>query len=489
MWSIFYPYSNYFLFTNSNYNNNSWHIFVYLILISIVLYFIGIYKGYNRADNKIQVKAKSDHSSFSKIAGLEEAKRELNEIMDFMKNPQRFKKLGAKIPKGIILYGPPGTGKTLLAKSLANEAGVEFISVSGSEFVEKYVGMGAARIRELFSRVRGFKSAVIFIDELDALGKKRGDSDMAIEKDQTLNQLLTELDGFNSSDDSFVVIGATNRLNILDPALLRPGRFDRHISIGYPSFKERCEILKVHYNNKPIKDIDLENLAYQTSGMTGADLANICNESAIIAARNNRDFITNSDINFAVDRIIAGIEKNSFLPSKQEKERVAYHEAGHTICGFLMSDDSIKKVSILPRGEALGFTIHNGESDKYLYTPNEIKNKIICLMGGRAAEELIYGEASSGAANDIEKATEIALKMVSELGMSDKGISNCVYILEQNPEFAFEEVNKILTTALEKAKQILSENKEFLYYLADYLLKNESMEAKQIEDLYYSIKH
>ena len=460
-----------------------WQVLFYLMLVMLILYVIGVHKGYNSTE-RFQPVPQVDKGEFASIAGLEEAKKELVEIIEFIQKPDKFKKLGARIPRGVILFGPPGTGKTMLARSLAAEAGVEFIYASGSEFVEKYVGMGASRVRDLFSRARHLQAAVIFIDEMDALGKKRGDSDMSIEKDQTLNQLLTELDGFNTNNESIVVIGATNRLNSLDPALIRPGRFDRHISIGYPCYRERCEILKVHTRNKPLKDIDIENLAYQTSGLTGADLANICNESAIIAARNNRDFINNDDVNMAFDRIIAGIENRSYFPSKDEKRRVAFHEAGHAVCGMLKNADSIKRVSILPRGESLGFTIQHNENDKRIYTKNELMLKIVALMGGRAAEEIIFGEATSGAANDIEKATDIAVKMVAELGMSEKGISNRSYILKQNPEFIYTEVEKIIGDAFAQSRDLLQENQGFLKVLAEYLLEKETIDANEIQSIY-----
>lgn len=464
-----------------------WKILFYLIIIMLFLYVIGIHKGFNRSEIfKPAVGVRK--GEFARIAGLEEPKRELVEILEFIQNPAKFKKLGARIPRGVILYGPPGTGKTLLAKSLAAEAGVEFIYASGSEFVEKYVGMGAFRVRELFARARRLSAAVIFIDELDALGKKRGDSDMSIEKDQTLNQLLTELDGFNSSDDTIVVIGATNMLNLLDTALLRPGRFDRHISIGYPCYQDRCEILKVHTRNKPLKNIDIENLAYQTSGLTGADLANICNESAIIAARNDRDFISNDDINMAVDRIIAGIENKAYFPSDDEKRRVAFHEAGHAVCGFILTGDSVKRVSILPRGESLGFTIQNSENEKRLFTKRELMNKLIALMGGRAAEEIVFNEATSGASNDIEKATDIAVKMVAELGMSERGISNRTYILKQKPESIYPEVEKVIKDALTEARKVLKKNETFLHKLADYLIVKETIYEEEVRDIYNSLK-
>ncbi|NLG33330.1 MAG: ATP-dependent zinc metalloprotease FtsH, partial [Syntrophomonadaceae bacterium] len=419
---------------------------------------------------------------FLKIAGLEEPKRELYEILEFIRFPDKFRMLGAKIPKGIILYGPPGTGKTLLAKSLAQEAEVEFVAVSGSEFVEKYVGMGASRVRELFERARQSPNgAIIFIDEIDSLGRKREGGENHIEKDQTLNQLLVEMDGFNTEQENIIVIGSTNRLDILDPALLRPGRFDRHISISYPSLKERLEILKVHTADKPLRDVNLEYIAHQTSGMTGADLANICNEAAIMAVRNNQDCITINDMIAAMDRIIAGIENHSYLMSEQERKRVACHESGHAVVGFFLGDEQVRRVSILPRGETLGFIMQSGKHDKRLYTFTELSNKIITAMAGRAAEELMFGEVSSGSGNDIQKATDIALKMVSELGMAENRISNCSYVLKQDPVFIYNEVERIVQNALNQAKSIIRKNYSVFEDLFAELLNKESLSESELE--------
>ncbi|MEA1961371.1 MAG: AAA family ATPase [Bacillota bacterium] len=421
--------------------------------------------------------------SFAAIAGLEEPKRELEEIIQFMKNPDRFKKVGAKIPRGIILYGPPGTGKTLLARSLAQEAGVEFIAASGSEFVEKYVGMGASRVRDLFAKASHCKDGVIlFIDEMDSLGRKREEGENHIEKDQTLNQLLVELDGFNPDINNIVVLGSTNRLDMLDPALLRPGRFDRHINIGYPTLKDRIEILRLHTRNKPVAQIDLENLAYQTSGMTGAELANICNEAAIIAARNNREEILQEDITNAIDRIVAGIENKSYRMQGKERERVVYHESGHAVVGYILGEEPVRRVSILPRGQALGFVIQSTDAEKKLYTKEEILNKIATCMGGRAAEEIIFHDHSSGASNDIQKATEMALQMVTELGMA-KNLSNCSYILQKDPAFIYEEVENIVQYALQQAKQILGDNMPLFKAFAKELLEKESLNEPDIQQI------
>lgn len=423
---------------------------------------------------------------FEEVAGLDEPKRELGELLDFLRNPEKFLSLGARIPRGIIMYGPPGTGKTLLAKSLAREAEVEFIAASGSEFVEKYVGMGASRVRELFDKARQYKEgAIIFIDEIDSLGRKREGGENSIEKDQTLNQLLVEMDGFSSRKDPVIIIGSTNRLDILDPALLRPGRFDRHIAIGYPSFKERCDILKVHARNKPMQEVSLEAFAYKTAGMTGAQLENICNESAIIAARRNAHFINEDDVNEAIDRIIAGIENRSYIPSDREKSLIAYHEAGHALVGIMLGGEPVRRISILPRGSALGFTIQSEESDKRLYTKQEILDRIAVLMAGRAAEEIIFNEITSGAANDIEKSTNMAFKMITEWGMADSNISNLSYITNTDPEFVYDEVEKTVGSCLGRAKEILTNNKDKLAGIAEDLLKKESLNEEDIR-LYYN---
>ncbi|MGI5921637.1 MAG: ATP-dependent metallopeptidase FtsH/Yme1/Tma family protein [Syntrophomonadaceae bacterium] len=422
---------------------------------------------------------------FSEVAGLTEPKRELGEVLDFLKTPEKYLLLGARIPRGIIMYGPPGTGKTLLAKALAREAEVEFVAASGSEFVEKYVGMGASRVRELFEKARQYKDgAIIFIDEIDCLGRKREGGENSIEKDQTLNQLLVEMDGFSSRNDPVIVIGSTNRLDILDPALLRPGRFDRHIAIGYPSFKERLEILQMHVQNKPIKDISLEAFAYKTSGMTGADLENICNEAAIIAARRNANFISEHDVNEAIDRIIAGIENRSYIPSLKETTRVAYHESGHALAGMLLNGEPVRRISILPRGTALGFTIQTEESDKRLYTKQEILDRMVILMAGRAAEEIIFNEVTSGAANDIEKATHMAFKMITELGMADSNISNLSYITNTDPKFVHDEVEKTLRQCLDRAKVLLTAHREKLVGIAEELLRRESLNEEDLKRYY-----
>ncbi len=429
-------------------------------------------------------KARNKPIAFGDVAGLEEPKKELGEILDFLSNPEKYLCLGARIPRGILMYGPPGTGKTLLAKALAREAEVEFIAASGSEFVEKYVGMGASRVRELFEKARQKKDgAIIFIDEIDSLGRKREGGENSIEKDQTLDQLLVEMDGFNSRNDPIIVIGSTNRLDMLDPALLRPGRFDRHISIGYPSFKERCEILKMHAQNKPMRGISLESFAYKTAGMTGADLENICNESALIAARRDGRFISEDDVNEAIDRIIAGIENRSYIPSDKEKRLIAYHEAGHALAGILLGGEPVRRISILPRGKGLGFTIQSEENDKRLYTKQEILNKIIVLMAGRAAEEIIFNEITSGAANDIEKSTNIAYKMITELGMLENHVSNISYITNSDPVFIYNEVEKTVSDCLMQAKQILTANRTKLTRIAEDLLSKETLNEEDIRAL------
>ena len=364
-----------------------------------------------------------DHNSskpkttFRDVAGLDEVKEELFEVVDFMKSPDKYIKMGAKIPKGILFYGPPGTGKTLLASAVAGETDSSFFNVTGSEFVEKYVGVGAKRVRTLFEKARKEAPSIIFIDEIDAIGARRH-SESNNEKDQTLNQLLVEMDGFNK-DDNIIIVGATNRLDLLDEALLRPGRFDRHIRINSPNYNSRYEILKVHTNNKPLhKEVDLKLLARKTHGFNGAHLANIANEAAIFAVRDNSSEITSYHFDKALERVIAGIEqKNSVLIAK-EKKIVSYHEAGHAIVSNIVNICPIQKISIVPRGEALGYVLQLPDEDRYIYTKEELIGKIKILLAGKAAEEIIFNHLSTGAKDDLKKVTDIADQMVCEYGMS-----------------------------------------------------------------------
>jgi cell division protease FtsH len=361
--------------------------------------------------------------TFNDVAGVDEAKDEVREIVDFLKEPARFASIGGRIPRGILLVGPPGTGKTLLARSMAGEAGVPFISASGSEFVEMYAGVGAARIRKLFREARRHKSCIIFIDELDAVGRNRGGTSLSHEeREQTLNQLLVEMDGFSRSD-SIVVVAATNRADILDPALLRPGRFDRQVTVGNPDLKGREQILHVHTRSIALEpDVDLRSIARGTPGFSGADLANLVNEAALSAARGGRSTVRNADLDAARDKVLMGVERKSVVMSEQERITCAYHEAGHAVVAALLPDaDPLHKVTIIPRGRALGVTMQLPETDRHTHSKTFIEAQIAILMGGRVAEELCLGQMTSGASNDIERATELARKMVCELGMSALG--------------------------------------------------------------------
>jgi cell division protease FtsH len=361
--------------------------------------------------------------TFKDVAGAEEAKEELEEIKEFLKSPEKFNNLGAKIPKGVLLVGPPGTGKTLLARAVAGESNVPFYSISGSDFVEMFVGVGASRVRDLFKKAKESSPAIIFIDEIDAVGRMRGAGlgGGHDEREQTLNQLLVEMDGFESNQ-GVILMAATNRPDVLDPALLRPGRFDRQVIVDRPDLDGRTQILKVHSKDKPlVKSIDLKTIAKQTPGFTGADLANLLNESALLAARKNKKTISNTDIENSIDRVLAGPEKKSRLMSEKEKKIIAYHETGHALVGWALPNaDPIHKVTIIPRGRALGYTQALPESEKYLSSKAELKDRLAMLMGGRVAEELVFKDPTTGASNDIEKATDIARRMVMEFGMSDK---------------------------------------------------------------------
>ncbi len=422
--------------------------------------------------------------SFKDVAGLEEIKEELQETIDFLNNATKYKKMGAHIPKGILFYGPPGTGKTLLAKAVAGETNSTFLYASGSEFVEKYVGVGAKRVRTLFEKARKEAPSIIFIDEIDAIGAKRN-LDSNNEKDQTLNQLLVELDGFNS-DDTVIVIGATNRLDLLDEALLRPGRFDRHIYVGNPNMKAREQILEVHTKNKPLdKDVDIKELAKKTHGLSGADLANIANEAAIIAVRNNAAKITKSHFDAALERVIAGLEVKNPTVLEKEKKTVSIHEAGHAIVAKILNTDKVQKISIVPRGHALGYVLKFPEEDRYLHTEQELMNKITILLAGRAAEDLMLKEVTTGAKDDLDKATKIAKEMVCEYGMSDLGLMvvNDNY-LKFNYDRLRVEINKILDKAYDRAKRILQENKELLIKISDVLMEKESIEEDELEEIF-----
>ena len=422
--------------------------------------------------------------TFQDVAGAEEAKEELEEIKEFLKSPEKFNNLGAKIPKGVLLVGPPGTGKTLLARAVAGESNVPFYSISGSDFVEMFVGVGASRVRDLFKKAKDSAPAIIFIDEIDAVGRRRGAGIGGghDEREQTLNQLLVEMDGFESNQ-GVILMAATNRPDVLDPALLRPGRFDRQVIVDRPDLEGRTQILKVHSKDKPLaKNIDLKTIAKQTPGFTGADLANLLNESALLAARKDKKTISNLDIENSIDRVLAGPEKKSRLMSKEEKLIIAYHETGHALVGWALPHaDPIHKVTIIPRGRALGYTQALPENEKYLSSKAELKDKLAMLMGGRVAEELIFKDPTTGASNDIEKATDIARRMVMEFGMSEK-LGPMLFGKGSNEVFLGRDYGRQQDYSDEVASSIDSEVKIFLndaHNIAGKILKkfNKQMDA------------
>ena len=447
-------------------------------------------------DQKQKVKVR-----FSDVAGAEEEKQELVEVVEFLKDPKRFTKLGARIPAGVLLEGPPGTGKTLLAKAVAGEAGVPFFSISGSDFVEMFVGVGASRVRSLFEDAKKAAPAIIFIDEIDAVGRQRGvglggGND---EREQTLNQLLIEMDGFEGNE-GIIVIAATNRSDVLDPALLRPGRFDRKVLVGRPDVKGREAILRVHAKNKPLaKDVDLKLVAQQTPGFVGADLENVLNEAALVAARRNKKVIDASDIDEAEDRVIAGPSKKDRTVSQKERELVAYHEAGHTIVGLVLSNARVvHKVTIVPRGRAGGYMIALPKEDQMLLSKEDMKEQLAGLMGGRVAEEIIFNVQTTGASNDFEQATQMARAMVTEYGMSEKlgpvqyegnhamfgAQTTQKFISEQTAYEIDEEVRSLLNEARNKAAEIIQNNRETHKLIAEALLKYETLDSVQIKSLY-----
>ncbi|MDR7487981.1 MAG: ATP-dependent zinc metalloprotease FtsH, partial [Armatimonadota bacterium] len=445
-------------------------------------------------DNKPRV-------TFEDVAGVDEAKEELQEIIEFLKHPKKFQALGAKIPRGVLLIGPPGSGKTLLAKAVAGEAGVPFFSISGSEFVEMFVGVGASRVRDLFDQAKKSAPCLVFIDEIDAVGRQRGAGlgGGHDEREQTLNQLLVEMDGFDPNA-GIIVIAATNRPDILDPALLRPGRFDRRVVVDNPDTKGRRAILEVHARGKPIaEDVNLDLLAKRTPGFSGADLANMMNEAALLAARRNKKRITMAEMEEAIERVIAGPQRKSRILSPKEREIAAYHEGGHALLAKLLpSADPPHKVTILPRGMALGYVISAPPEDKYNYTRGEILDRITVALGGRVAEELVFGEVTTGAQNDFEQATELARKMVTEFGMSEKlgPLSlgkrhgpvflgrDLVESRNYSEEIAYEidkEIRRIIDECYERARATLMEHRDQLERLARTLLERESLEAEELE--------
>jgi cell division protease FtsH len=456
-----------------------------------------------RSKAKIYVEGETK-VAFDDVAGVDEAKEELMEVIEFLRNPQKFQMLGGKIPKGILLVGPPGTGKTLLARAVAGEAKVPFLSLSGSAFVEMFVGVGAARVRDLFSQAEKSAPCIIFIDEIDALGKARGISPVAggiDEREQTLTQLLSEMDGFDTKK-GVIIMAATNRPEILDSALLRPGRFDRHILVDRPDLKGREDIFRVHIKKvRCAPDVDSKVLASMTSGMVGADIANIVNEAALLAVRRNKETVEMPDFEEAIERVIAGLEKKSRVINKREKEIIAYHECGHAIvASMLPRADKVRRVSIIPRGiAALGYTVQLPTEERYLLTKSELIDRITVMLGGRAAEEIIFNEVSTGAKNDLDRATDMARSMVASYGMSeklgplsfDRGRPLFLEVpwsapkeySEDTARKIDEEVRTIVSDAYEKAKTILTERLEKLKMVAFILLDKEVIEGKELKKL------
>ncbi len=485
----------------------------WLILIGLMVFFFTQMQGSgNRVMQFGKAKAKTVSKdqpkvTFKEVAGLEEAIEELEEIRDFLKHPDKYRAMGAKIPKGVLLFGPPGTGKTLLAKAVAGEAGVPFYSISGSDFVEMFVGVGASRVRDLFEQAKASAPAIIFIDEIDAVGRHRGAGlgGGHDEREQTLNQLLVELDGFEANV-GVIVMAATNRPDILDPALLRPGRFDRQITIDGPDIKGRHAILDVHAKGKPLgNDIDLESVARGTPGFTGADLANLINEAALLTVRRRKTQIGMDELNEAIDRVIAGPERRSRIVTEEERRITAYHEGGHALVGFALPNvDPIHKVTIIPRGRAGGYTLALPTQDRYYKRRSEMVDELAYALGGRTAEEIVFSDPSTGASNDIEKATRTARRMVMEYGMSDLlgpmkyGQSSGEVFLgrDYNRQADYsddvaskidEEVRALITAAHEEARQILSTHRGSLDRLAEALLERETIDRHELAELLFDV--
>ena len=465
-------------------------ILVILIILIIKMQGLGDNgKVYEPEEGKVKV-------TFKDVAGLEEEKNELVEIVDFLKRPEKFHEMGAKTPRGILLCGKPGTGKTLIAKAIAGEANVPFISMSGSEFIEMFAGLGASRVRKLFDKARKVSPCIIFIDEIDAIGARRtAASGAETENNQTLNQLLVEMDGFDT-DDTIIVLAATNRPEMLDKALLRPGRFDRQIIIAPPDLKGREEILKIHAKDKKLaKDLTFHSIAEDTAGFTGAELANILNEAAILATINKHEAIEKEDLEEAVRKVTVGLEKKSRVISDKDKKLTAYHEAGHAIVSyFLETQTSVKEISIIPRGVAGGYTMYKNDEDKYYVSKTEMEERLVALLGGRAAEKLALNDISTGASNDIQVATKIAKEMIMVYGMSDTlgpiwvGVEDNPYELELYGEHIGDqigaEVKKLIDTAYLKAQTILAENRDKLEEIANVLIQKEKITAEEFEKFF-----
>ncbi|MBE3585846.1 MAG: ATP-dependent zinc metalloprotease FtsH [Thermoanaerobacter sp.] len=481
------------------------------ILIFVLLFFFMMQQtqgGGNRVMSfgKSRARLHTDDKkrvTFADVAGADEVKEELQEIVEFLKNPKKFAELGARIPKGVLLYGPPGTGKTLLARAVAGEAGVPFFSISGSDFVEMFVGVGASRVRDLFEQAKKNAPCIVFIDEIDAVGRQRGAGlgGGHDEREQTLNQLLVEMDGF-SPNEGIIIIAATNRPDILDPALLRPGRFDRQVVVDIPDVVGRKEILKVHVRGKPLApDVDLDVLARRTPGFTGADLANLVNEAALLAARNNKTQISMQELEDSIERVIAGPEKKSKVISEQEKKLVSYHEAGHAVVGYLLPNtDPVHKVSIIPRGRAGGYTLLLPKEDRYYMTRSMLLDQVTMLLAGRVAEALVLKEVSTGAQNDLERATEIVRRMVMEYGMSEEigpmtlgRKQETVFLgrdLARDRNYGEEvaaaidkEVRRMIESCYNRAKELLEKHMDTLHLVARTLFEKETLEAEEFAAL------
>lgn len=476
----------------------------YLLLVGVMIIFTFIVMRQTTGGGKMNTFSRANvrqqsgkKVTFEDVAGADEEKQELVEIVDYLKNPGKYREIGARVPKGVLLVGPPGTGKTLLAKAVSGEAGAPFFSISGSDFVEMYVGVGASRVRDLFDQAKKHTPSIVFIDEIDAVGRQRGAGlgGGHDEREQTLNQLLVEMDGF-TDNENIIVMAATNRRDILDPALLRPGRFDRQVVVGYPDMKGREDILKVHTRNKNIgPDVDLKRIAGRTVGFTGADLENLVNEAALLAARNNRKAVTEADIEEATIKVVAGPEKKSHVVSEEDKKITAYHEAGHAITTYYSpTQDKVYKVSIVPRGMAAGMTMHVPEKDNTHMTKKRMEESIVVLLGGRVAEKITMDDITTGASNDIERATGVARDMVTRYGFSEK-LGPILYGSEDHEVFlgrdygqgknysenvASEidaEIREIIETSYERAKDILTEHRDKLELCAQYLLKHETLDG------------
>lgn len=492
-----------------------------LIFVGILQFFAGRFGGggpqgalsFTKSKAKVYVEGEATKTTFADVAGVEEAKTELVEIVDFLKNPQRFTSIGARIPKGVLLVGPPGTGKTLLAKAVAGEAGVPFFSISGSEFVELFVGAGAARVRDLFEQAKKQAPCIVFIDELDAIGKSRatggfmGGND---EREQTLNQLLTEMDGFAATNTTVIVLAATNRPETLDPALLRPGRFDRQVLVDRPDLSGREAILNIYARKVKLgNNVDLHTIAARTPGFAGADLANLVNEAALLAARARRETVSQADFAEAIERVVAGLEKKSRVLNEKEKKIVAYHEVGHALVGALMPGSGrVEKISIVPRGmAALGYTLQLPTEDRFLMSEGELRGQIATLLGGRSAEEIVFASITTGASNDLQRATDLAERMVTTYGMSkilgplayekgqqnnflgDGGMMNPRRMVSNDTAKAIDqEVKDIVETAHQQALDILKTNRDLLETIAQQILEKEVIEGEELQNLLTQVR-